>query len=522
MDDIVSEFFTFSTVANPQNLDIAWVGNTYRVTGGLDVNEDQASVTFRATGKVGTGYANIIVDKVFSLAKAKGGANAKTLYLISDRQTVYTDQDGNPQPPGQTITFTVMRQNTTATAMYSVTDINGAARDPVTSFLSSGSGDVVTMTVNQFNAARGETTGVIVTATITDGDVVIQDKVSVVRVRAGSTGENGVDGFDGEDGIWKEFVYLRAPNQPPRPTGSGIPAGWSDDPYSDGTDNPLWMSQSRQELDGTLVAGTSWSIPIIFNGPKGEDAIGYIQESNPGTPGSPHQFWYKPSTKQQFYWNGTQWVQSTGNLALFDQVLSDHIGARQVLANHVTTTNLITSSAQIGDGLIRNAQIGNLEVTNAKIGNLEIDTGKVTNGAITNMWSWTDSGYVYITQNDVTTVFMSHTFTVPAGGFQAGTFFLTALIQHGIMSGGNVSGAYGLDHTVRWRVTPPNNVPENIIIRTLKDADANMHEYAVQRVYENMAAGTWTVYADITVYSGANVEQYRVNNSSTALLGFRR
>ncbi|MDZ7894168.1 MAG: hypothetical protein U5M50_03920 [Sphingobium sp.] len=87
---------------------------------------------------------------------------------------------------------------------------------------------------------------------------------------AGLAGDDGTDGIDGTDGNGVEFVWKRAAMLPATPTGNGIPAGWSDDPPA-GTD-PLWMSKSKQELDGTLV--TPWSTPIRHDGPPGANAIG--------------------------------------------------------------------------------------------------------------------------------------------------------------------------------------------------------------------------------------------------------
>ena len=67
----VSASFALSTLTNPQTLTIGYVSQTYTVTGGFDVAEDTASVTIRATG-TGT-FAGVVLDKVFTLSKAKGG-----------------------------------------------------------------------------------------------------------------------------------------------------------------------------------------------------------------------------------------------------------------------------------------------------------------------------------------------------------------------------------------------------------------------------------------------------------------
>ena len=88
---------------------------------------------------------------------------------------------------------------------------------------------------------------------------------------AGTPGSDGVDGIDGTDGKLVQFIWKRAAAAPAAPAGNGIPATWSDDPPA-GAD-PLWMSKAKQELDGTLVAGETWSTPIRHDGPKGADAL---------------------------------------------------------------------------------------------------------------------------------------------------------------------------------------------------------------------------------------------------------
>jgi len=90
----------------------------------------------------------------------------------------------------------------------------------------------------------------------------------------GLAGPAGMPGVNGEDGNGIEFVWKRAAAAPAAPVGNGIPAGWSDDPPA-GTD-PLWVSKAKQKLDGTLLPGESWSVPVRQNGEDGA----------PGDPGS--------------------------------------------------------------------------------------------------------------------------------------------------------------------------------------------------------------------------------------------
>lgn len=67
----VSSSFTLTTQTNAQGLTISYVGQVYTVTAGFDANEDTASVTIRATGS--GAYVGIVLDKVLTLSKAKGG-----------------------------------------------------------------------------------------------------------------------------------------------------------------------------------------------------------------------------------------------------------------------------------------------------------------------------------------------------------------------------------------------------------------------------------------------------------------
>jgi hypothetical protein len=67
----VSSSFSLSTISNPQALTVSYSLQTYSVTAGFDDNEDTATLGIRATGS-GI-YAGIVIDKLFSLSKAKGG-----------------------------------------------------------------------------------------------------------------------------------------------------------------------------------------------------------------------------------------------------------------------------------------------------------------------------------------------------------------------------------------------------------------------------------------------------------------
>lgn len=187
----VSTDFTLSSFSNPQSLgngaSSIYSGNTYTISSGFDTAEDVATLTIRATG---TGaHSGIVLDKVFTLSKSKSGATAKLLSIYPSRQIISFDGSGNLLPPtGQDITYTAVKQNTTATVNWTLKDNKGNTLT-ASSYLSAITGDTVTMTAAQFNnaIAVNSATGVVVTATC-DG---LTDTTTVVKVVNGTNGTNG-------------------------------------------------------------------------------------------------------------------------------------------------------------------------------------------------------------------------------------------------------------------------------------------------------------------------------------------
>jgi len=103
-------------------------------------------------------------------------------------------------------------------------------------------------------------------------------------------------------------------------------------------------------------------------GPQGPPPFGFVQDANPGPGQFDRQTWYRPTSKEYYYWLNGAWNKVGGDL--FSQ-------------------NLITSSAQIADAII----------INAKIGNLEVDTIKVKNNAITGTVGQTNGSATFSTQS---------------------------------------------------------------------------------------------------------------------------
>jgi hypothetical protein len=180
-------------------------GTINSATGAYSVtamSADTASITYTATTT--STYGSAVVTKVFSLSKSKAGAAgsagaaAKTIIVISDRQTVSYSSAGVATPSSQTTTFTATVQNSSSTVAWSIQDTNGNALS--SSLLSAASGATTTLTAANFQAAiaTNNANGVIVTGTIIDG-ITLSDKVSLLKVTDGAAGSPGSPGAPGAD-----------------------------------------------------------------------------------------------------------------------------------------------------------------------------------------------------------------------------------------------------------------------------------------------------------------------------------
>lgn len=101
----VSSNFALSTPSggNPQSLTVGYSDRDYSVTGGFDAGEDTATLIIRATGS--GDYSGVVIDKVFSLSKAKGGYEivgslpvtnlfeGRVVFLTTDKQLYRYDGD---------------------------------------------------------------------------------------------------------------------------------------------------------------------------------------------------------------------------------------------------------------------------------------------------------------------------------------------------------------------------------------------------------------------------------------------
>lgn len=160
----VSSSFALSTLSNPQALTVGYSGQTYSVTGGFDPNEDTASLTIRATGS--GGYAGVTIDKVLSLAKAKGGYE-----IVS---ALPTTGNFNGRMVFLTTDSKLYRFTTEWTAAVPATDIIG---------------QLTNAQITDIEAAK--LTGQIVTTQITD-NAISSPKISAGAVTAGKIAADAV------------------------------------------------------------------------------------------------------------------------------------------------------------------------------------------------------------------------------------------------------------------------------------------------------------------------------------------
>lgn len=207
----VTSSFTFAVQANPQALTgplangtITAATGAYSVNGGFDAAESSATLTIRASG---TGvHAGVTIDKIFTLAKSNAGAagtNAKLIYVSSSTQTVRLNAAGAVY--ADTITFKSTRQNAAGgRTSWRYLDANGNervswryAQDMATALAGTFiDDDTWTISAAQLSAHMNFTSspGAIFEVRF-DNDTTLSDRISVVKVQDGATGDDGADGI---------------------------------------------------------------------------------------------------------------------------------------------------------------------------------------------------------------------------------------------------------------------------------------------------------------------------------------
>lgn len=175
---------TFSVVSET-GVDVS-IGSSTGVYTVSSMSADTGRATLRAN------FSGNTVDKVYSIAKSKGGANAKLLKINASSQTITADADAALYPASQTITFEIALQNLTgiATVTCQRYQADGTAYGVPIGLGGSGT-NTRTLTGTQFNPAAGVKYAVV-TASL-GGQT---DTVTVQLVQDGAQGLPGAGGAD--------------------------------------------------------------------------------------------------------------------------------------------------------------------------------------------------------------------------------------------------------------------------------------------------------------------------------------
>jgi predicted phage tail protein len=323
----VTSYFSASIVGgdNPQNLSLGGSYPNYTLTGGVDANEDSASITFTLTGTAA--YSGVILKKTWSFAKSRAGTDGSPpplITLTSDKDVAAYDTNGTYV--GGPIRFTSVRQNIPGPNTYFkivrvsdgavlVANTPEALASGVPSYFAGSGGDLFILSAT---AVRDyiNAYGTIQIVAYRDGYAVV-DTVSIGKVQDGAPGVNAplivtqwsVDGLSnwhpnyaagdlyqrqsnnggttfgavyrvigedatGNDGVTPVIVFRRSATAPASPVNNtGLtPSGWSDGPPPGG--DILWQSKANFLNN---VQQTVWSTPVRITGPDGPPG-------NPGTP----------------------------------------------------------------------------------------------------------------------------------------------------------------------------------------------------------------------------------------------
>lgn len=199
----ISSSFTLSVPSggNPQSLTVSFSGRTYSVTGGFDTNEDNATLTIRATGS--GSYSSVVIDKVFTLSKAKGGYEivsslpstdlfeGRVVYLTTDDKLYrYTGGAWTAAVPATDITGTLADSQIAAVAASKVTgqltnsQLEAIAAAKVTGQITGTQITDSAITTAKI-AAGAVTTNEIAANTITAGDIA-SGTITATQIAAGT------------------------------------------------------------------------------------------------------------------------------------------------------------------------------------------------------------------------------------------------------------------------------------------------------------------------------------------------
>lgn len=306
----------------------------YTVTG---LTADNGTATLRAE------YNGVVLDKVYSITKSKQGSKGGSgdasivITMNADRQIFKFDGSGALNPPGQYITLSLTKQNTTAVTAWSTSPTVTLYDSPF------GAGGIIPQgTVSQdvvylLAADFGSNTAVTITATVSDG-AVFTDKVTIVRVQDGDVGDPGenavvgyltnenhtvpasttgvVSSYAGATGSFKVFWGTNDVS-----TGQGVVYSTltnNESLTNNGSGVVIDPSTGVFTVDGGLANGTDIAV-VTFRAtlPAGlgggfVDKVFTLSKSKTGSTGADSKLLYIYSDKQTFTYDGTNTLSPAG------------------------------------------------------------------------------------------------------------------------------------------------------------------------------------------------------------------
>lgn len=195
--DVTNQDWNFSATAST-GVSGTMIGNDYTVTG-MSVDSGYVDITAIK--------GSTSLTKRFSVSKARRGAtggsgdSAKVIRLSVDKEVMTFNNDNTANPSSQVVNIEAFLQGMTGSPTFTATAYNGTTSlgNVTTGF--SGTGLKRTLTQSAFTE---NTTHITISATLSG----LTDKISIVKIRNGATGQDGKDSIVGY--LTNEAIVLPA------------------------------------------------------------------------------------------------------------------------------------------------------------------------------------------------------------------------------------------------------------------------------------------------------------------------
>lgn len=344
-------------------------GSTVTVTAMPD-NQDSGFVDITAT------KGSTAITKRFTITKTKqgvtgntgntgpqgpAGANAKIIYLSSDKQSITFNRTGQLNPSSQTVTFTATTQNMTGTPTFTATAYN-ASNVNIGTISLGGSGNTRTLTGAQFTGIAN-TSYVVVTASL-EG---LTDTVTVVRLAEGQDGVTPVVGYLTNESALIPADYLG------NVTGGFAAAGGTFKVFNGITDVTTQATFTIvTSTGGTASIGSTTGVYTVntmtadlatftfqaaFGGVTLQKIL-TVTKSRAGIPGASAEILYLTSDKQSFIFNSAGQASPTSQDITFTATLKNFISTVTFSATGYNSAGQATGSLTLsGTGNTRTLSV---------------------------------------------------------------------------------------------------------------------------------------------------------------------